>query len=124
MAVKIRKFSDAFAFYSNLVHEEDRQAFLDAVAPGMIVRNTEDKKTYSVPYRRLFESGIRHYRVEFARLDLGDKQSRIVAGFRDVEEEFLKDQAESTEYTLESYRSRSTGSKIKTILAMVFNDQL
>ena len=43
---------------------------------------------------------------------------------RVMREEFLKDQAESTEYTLESYRSRSAGSKVKTILAMVFNDQL
>jgi len=41
-----------------------------------------------------------------------------------MRDEFLKDQSESTEYTLEMYRSRGKVSKLKTILAMVFNDQL
>ncbi len=41
-----------------------------------------------------------------------------------MEKEFLRDQTESTEYTIEMYRSRRWRSKFKTILAMVFNDQL
>jgi len=41
-----------------------------------------------------------------------------------MEEEFLRDQAESTEYSLEQYSSRRWTSKIKTVLAMVFRDQL
>ncbi|MBO5535079.1 MAG: response regulator [Clostridia bacterium] len=91
-AIRIKKFSDAFAFYSQLVLEEDRKAFLEAVTPENIVRNTENKRIYSVPFRRVFESGIRYYRVEFAKLDLGNGEMNITAGFRDVDEEVRKEQ--------------------------------
>ena len=91
-AVKITKFSDALKFYSRLVLEEDREKFLEAVTPEMIVKNTRDRLLYSVPFRRVFESGIRYYRLEFARLDLGNGEVNIVAGFRDVDEEVRKDQ--------------------------------
>ena len=92
VAVQLTRFSDAFAFYSNLVLQEDRQQFLDAVTPDSILRNTEDKLIYSVPFRRVFETGIRYYRVEFARLDLGGGETRIVCGFKDVDDEVRKDQ--------------------------------
>ena len=91
-AIRIKKFSDAFAFYSQLVLEEDRKAFLEAVTPENIVRNTENKRIYSVPFRRVFESGVRYYRVEFAKLDLGNGEMNITAGFRDVDEEVRKEQ--------------------------------
>ena len=70
VAVRLTRFSDAFAFYSKLVLEEDRQGFLEAVTPENIVRNTENRLIYSVPFRRVFETGTRHYRVEFAKLAL------------------------------------------------------
>ncbi len=91
-AVKLTKFYDAFAFYSNLILEEDRKQFLDAVTPDEIVKNTEEKIIYSVPFRRVFESGIRHYRVEFAKLDLGNGKTGIVLGFKDVDDEVRKEQ--------------------------------
>ena len=86
-AIRIKKFSQASVFYSRLVLEEDRPRFLDAVSPESIARNTQDKALYSVPFRRVFEDGVRHYRVEFARLSLPNGRKGIVAGFRDVEEE-------------------------------------
>ena len=86
-AVKIEKFSQAFAFYSRLVLEEDRQRFLDAVAPESIVRNTEDMQIYSVHFRRVFDDGVRNYRVEFAKLDLPDEKTGIVCGFKNVDKE-------------------------------------
>ena len=92
VATKITRFSDAFAFYSNLVLEEDRQAFLAAVTPEEIVRNTKDKIIYSVPFRRVFEDGVRHYRLEFALLEIGGPATSIVAGFKDVDEEVRKEQ--------------------------------
>lgn len=92
VAMQIEKFSEAFAFYSRLVFEEDRQQFLDAVTPEAIVENTESKLIYSVPYRRVFENGIRNYRVEFAKLDLPDGKTGIVCGFKDVDEEVRKEQ--------------------------------
>ena len=91
-AVKITRFSDAFAFYSNLVLEEDRQAFLEGVRPENIARSTENRLIYSVPFRRVFETGIRYYRVEFAKLDLPGGQTGIVTGFKDVDEEVRKEQ--------------------------------
>ena len=91
-AMKIEKFSEAFAFYSKLVLEEDRQKFLDAVQPESIVKNTEDRLIYSVPFRRVFENGIKYYRVEFARLDLPGGKTGIVTGFKNVDEEVRKDQ--------------------------------
>ena len=90
IAVKIEQFSQAFAFYSRLVFEEDRQRFLDAVAPESIVRNTKDRLIYSVPFRRVFDNGIRYYRVEFVRFDLPDGKTGIVAGFKNVDEEERK----------------------------------
>lgn len=92
VAVKIEKFSQALAFYSRLVLEEDRQRFLYDVSPENIVRNTENKLMYSVPFRRVFEGGIRNYRIEFTKLDLGDGQINIVAGFKDVDKEMQKEQ--------------------------------
>ena len=92
VAVKIKKFSEAFAFYSNLVLEEDRQHFLEAVTPENIVHNTDNKLIYSVPFRRVFENGIRYYRVEFAKLELEDGEINIVTGFKDVDEEVRKEQ--------------------------------
>ena len=92
VAAKLDKFYDAFAFYSNLVLEEDRQKFMDAVTPDEIAKGTEDKIIYSVPFRRVFEDGIRYYRVEFARFDMGDGGTRIVTGFKDVDEEVRKEQ--------------------------------
>ena len=92
VAVKIKKFSQAFAFYSNLVLEEDRQRFLSAVTPGSIVWNTANKMIYSVPFRRVFDTGIRYYRVEFAKLDLPGGKTGIVCGFKNVDEEVRKDQ--------------------------------
>ena len=93
-AVKIPRFSDAFAFYSKLVLEEDRQQFLDAVTPENIAANTENKTIYSVPFRRVFEDGIRNYRIDFSRLDLGDGEINIVAGFKDLDQEKQKKQKE------------------------------
>ena len=91
-AVKITRFSDALAFYSNLVLKEDRQAFLDAITPDAILKNTETRLIYSVPFRRVFEDGIRYYRLEFAKLDLGGGETGIVAGFKDVDDEVRKEQ--------------------------------
>ena len=91
-AVKIQKFSEAFAFYSNLVLEEDRERFLEAVTPENIVRNTESRLIYSILFRRVFDTGIRYYRLEFAKLDLPDGKTGIVTGFKDVDEEVRKEQ--------------------------------
>jgi PAS domain S-box-containing protein len=91
MAVKLKKFSEAFSFYSNLVYEEDKQQFLDGVSLENIVRNTESKPIYSVPFRRVFEHGVRHYRVEFSKLDLPGGKTGIVTGFRNVDEEVNKE---------------------------------
>lgn len=92
VAVKIQKFSQAFAFYSRLVLEEDRQRFLEAVSPESIVRNAETMLVYSVPFRRVFDNGIRHYRVEFVRLDLPGKKTGIVCGFKNADEEVRRNQ--------------------------------
>ena len=86
-AVKIEKFSQAFAFYSRLVLEEDRRRFLDAVTPESIVRNTENMQIYSVHFRRVFDDGVRNYRVEFAKLDLPGEKTGIVCGFKNVDKE-------------------------------------
>ncbi len=90
-AVKLKKFSEAFAFYSKLVYEEDKQQFLDGVSLENIVRNTENKLIYSVPFRRVFENGIRYYRVEFSKLNLPGGKTGIVTGFRNVDEEVNKE---------------------------------
>ena len=92
VAVKIKTFTDAFAFYSQLVHEEDRERFVESVTPEKIIGNTEDKHIYSVPFRRVFEDGVRHYRVEFARVDLPGGVTGVVTGFKDVDEQYRKDQ--------------------------------
>ncbi len=86
-AIKIERFYDAFTYYSQLVHEEDRQQFLEAVSPESIRRNTEKSILYSVPFRRIFECGVRYYRVEFTRMDLPKGKTGIVTGFKDVDEE-------------------------------------
>ncbi|MBR2765846.1 MAG: response regulator [Blautia sp.] len=91
-AVKLTRFSDAFAYYSKLVLEEDRQGFLEAVTPENIIQNTENKVMYSVPFRRVFKTGIRYYRLEFARLDQAGSAINIVGGFKDVDEEVRKEQ--------------------------------
>ncbi|MBR3243314.1 MAG: response regulator [Parasporobacterium sp.] len=92
VAVKITKFSEALAFYSNLVLEEDRPGFLEAVSLENIVKNTDSKRIYSILFRRVFETGVRYYRLEFAKLDLPGGKTGIVAGFKDVDEEVRKDQ--------------------------------
>ena len=84
-AAKLIRFTDALAFYSRLILPEDRQRFLEAVTPEAIDRNTKDGKFYSVPFRRVFEHEVRHYRMEFARMELEDGETNIVAGFRDVD---------------------------------------
>ena len=91
-AINITKFSDALAFYSKLVLEEDRERFLNAVTPKNIISNTEDKLIYSVPFRRMFEDQVRYYRLEFAKLDIGGGKMGIVGGFKDVDEEVRKEQ--------------------------------
>ena len=101
-AIKITRFSDALAFYSNLILEEDRQGFLDAVTPEKIIQNTADKLIYSVPFRRVFEQGVRYYRLEFAGLELENGERGIVAGFKDVDEEVRKDQELQHSLTLRS----------------------
>ena len=85
-AAKINKFYDAVTLYSRLVLEEDRQRFLEAVTPESIARNMENKTIYSVPFRRVFPEGVRNYRLEFARIDLGNGETNIVGGFKDVSE--------------------------------------
>ena len=86
-ASKIARFTDAFAFYSRLVLEDDRQRFLEALTPENIIRNTKNRLIYSVPFRRVFEDGIRHYWVEFTRMELDNGEINIVTGFRDVTDE-------------------------------------
>lgn len=95
IAVKLDKFYQAFTFYSRLVHEEDRQRFLEAVSPENIVKNTEDRLVYSVPFRRVFDDGIRYYRVEFVKLDLPDGKIGIVTGFKNVDEQVRKEDLQS-----------------------------
>lgn len=92
VAVKITRFSDALKYYSNLVLEDDRKEFLEAVSAENIIKNTKDKLVYSVPFRRVFETGIRYYRVEFVRLELSSGEVNIVGGFKDVDEEVRKEQ--------------------------------
>ena len=84
-AAKIEKFSQALAFYSRLILEEDRQAFLAAATPENIVKHTGNGQMYSVPFRRVFEDGVRQYRLEFVRMDLGNGEMGVVAGFRNAE---------------------------------------
>ena len=91
-AVKLERFSQALEFYSRLVFEEDREEFLRAVKTENIVKNTEYKRIYSIPFRRVFEEGIRYYRLEFAKLEMPDGKTGIVAGFKDVDDEVRKDQ--------------------------------
>ena len=91
-AAKIDGFPQAFAFYSRLVLEEDRQRFLDAVSPEAISRNTENRMVYSVPFRRVFDDGVRHYRVEFVRIELPGGKTGIVTGFKNVEEDAGKEE--------------------------------
>ncbi len=86
-AVKITRFTEALAYYSRLIHEEDREDFLKAVTPEAIVENTKDRRMYSVSFRRIFENDIRYYRLEFASLDLGNGENYIVGGFKNVDEE-------------------------------------
>ena len=92
VAVKIEKFSQALAFYSRLVLEEDRQRFLEELTLENIVRNTENKLIYSVSFRRVFDDGIRYYRLELTKLDLPDGKHCSVGGFKNVDEEVRKDQ--------------------------------
>jgi molecular chaperone DnaJ len=56
-------------------------------APEKIAENTEGGMIYSVPFRRVFEDGIRHYLIEFHRLDLPEGKTGIVGGFKNVDEE-------------------------------------
>ena len=86
-ALQIERLSQAAEFYSKHVLEEDRQRFLEDVAIRTIAEKTRNRTIYSVPFRRVFEDGIRHYRVEFTRLDLPDGKIGIVCGFKDVEKE-------------------------------------
>ena len=37
--------------------------------------------------RRIFEDGIRNYRVEFAKLDLRKGETKFVVGFKEADEE-------------------------------------
>ena len=83
-AAKLIRFSDALAFYSRLIVPEDRQRFLEAVTPEAIEKNTKEKLLYSVPFRRMFEHEVRHYRMDFTRMNLESGETNIVAGFRDV----------------------------------------
>jgi PAS domain S-box-containing protein len=85
IAMKIEKFSQAFAFYSQLVLEEDRQRFIEATSPEELIRNTEERLIYPVPFRRVFDDGIRNYRIEFVKLDLPGGKTGIVAGFKNVD---------------------------------------
>ena len=85
-AMKNARFSDALAFYSRFILEEDRKRFLNAVTPENIIRNTDNQMIYSVPFRRVFDDGIRYYRLDFSRLDLGNEEVKIVAGFRDMDD--------------------------------------
>lgn len=91
IAMKIDKFSQALSFYSRLVLDEDRQQFLDAVTPECIVRNIENKLMYSVSFRRVFDEDVRHYRLEFTKLDLPNGKTGIVAGFKNVDEEVRRE---------------------------------
>ena len=44
-----------------------------------------EKLIYSVLFRRMFEHEVRHYRMEFARMELENGETNIVAGVRDVD---------------------------------------
>ncbi len=91
VAEKINKFSEALAFYSRLVLEEDRQRFLESVAIENILKNTESSDLYSVPFRRVFRDGVKNYRLEFTRLELSDGKKGIVGGFKNVDKEHLEE---------------------------------
>ena len=86
-AMKIKRFTDAFRNYSSLVLQEDRERFLKEVSPESIIHNTANRMVYSVPFRRVFEDGIRHYLLEFIKLNADDGAASIIAGFKDVEAE-------------------------------------
>lgn len=87
----IKRFSDALAFYSQLVHEDDRAGFLEATAADRIAQKTASMRIYSVLFRRVFEDGVRYYRVEFAKMDLPHGKTGIVCGFKDVDVEERKE---------------------------------
>ena len=80
---------------------KDRQQFLKAITPESIVRNTEDRLLYSVPFRRMFDNGVRYYRLEFTRFNLPDGKTGIVADFKNTDEEVRKDQ--QIQYSLDHH---------------------
>ena len=92
-AAKFQRFTDGFVYYSKLLPEEDRKSFLESVTPENILKNTENEKTYSVLFRRVFEDGIRYYLAEFSRLNLENGETNIIAGFRDADEEIRRFEA-------------------------------
>lgn len=90
-ALKNAKFSDALALYANLILEEDRAGFLEAVTPENIEKYTREQLVYSVLFRRVFKEGPRFYRMEFTRMDLKNGETNIVAGFKDVDDEVRRE---------------------------------
>ena len=95
-ALKKMKYSQAKDFYINhTVAPEDRERLHQELALPSIVDRLQKRSQYSVNYRRLMEDGsTRHFRIEFARMNMPGGRMGVVCGFKDVDEDVRQGQAE------------------------------
>ena len=80
-------------YVNTMVAEEDREWMQEQVSLPYILKEFETKDQYSVNFVRNLSSGPRHYRIDFARVNMPGGKTGVMLGFKDVDEAIMRDRA-------------------------------
>ena len=106
-ALKEVDYSHALNHYADsVVFPEDRDRFKQEVSLENVIKNTNDKPIYAVDFRRVFDTGVRYYKTEFAKIELLGGKTGIVAGFKDVDDDIRMQQQLIEEQSKREQRDR------------------
>ncbi len=91
-ALSHARYTDTKTQYvETMVAEEDRERMQVEIGLPYILEQFKTRDQFSVSFVRALETGRRHYRVDFGKVKMPGGRIGAMMGFKDVEEEVLRD---------------------------------
>ena len=108
-------YEEGQQLYADLaVHEEDREAYLVASKVDVVVRETQRRPVYRVPFRRCSEYGTEYYEECFARTDATGASDDFVVGYKNVDKE-VREEKKKQEALETALDAAQRASRAKTV---------
>ena len=93
-ALSHARYTDTKTQYVNtMVAEEDRERMQEQIGLPYILEQFKKRNQFSVNFIRQLESGPKHYRIDFGKVNMPGGRIGVTMGFKDVDEEVRQGRA-------------------------------